>query len=77
MEADNSLPSSMETTLIQMKLVHKLLKIMWDLYSEKWDKDRFFFEYFRFSCRLSTKAPHAYFIHLPPKLYNVSEGKCL
>jgi hypothetical protein len=49
MEADNSLPPSMEIILIQMKLVHKLLKIMWDLCSDKWDKDRFFYEYFRFS----------------------------
>ena len=38
MEADNSLPSSMETILIQMKLVHKLLKIMWDLCCAKWDR---------------------------------------
>ena len=58
MEADNSLPSSRETILVQMKLGHKLLKIMWDLFCAKWDKDKFFFAYFRFSCHyLSTKAP--------------------
>jgi len=73
MEADNSLPSSMKIILIQMKLVHKLLKIMWDLCCVKWDRDRFFFEYFLFSCHnLSTKAPKAYLIHLPQKLNNVN-----
>jgi len=68
MEADNSLPSSMETIPIQMKLVHKLLKIMWDLCCVKWARDRRFFEYFLLSwLYLSTKAPEAYFFHLPQK----------
>jgi len=45
MEADNnSLPSSTETILIEMKLVHKLLKIMWHLCCAKWDRDQGFLQ---------------------------------